>query len=246
MSIMTHQNVAQRALSLFAMLALVAGSVLPASAQRRRTRPTLHRRTTTRTVTRTTVEPVRYYTLNTDQTIRVRLESELNSRTARVGDRFATTVTEPVRSDSGAEVIPVGSKVWGRVATVRRSGRRTPGNISVTFNSIELPNHASYTINGSLTTLQADSVNADSESTVKGRSNQKRDAVFIGGGAAAGAVIGAIAGGGKGAGIGAIIGGLGGLGGRVYEKEQEAEVKSGTEFGVVLNRSVRLPEYKVQ
>ncbi len=243
MSSMTRKNVAQRALSLFAILALVAGSVLPAAAQRRRTRPTLHRRTTTRTTTRTSTPAVRYYTLNTDQTIRVRMESELNSRTARVGDRFETTVTEPVRSDSGVELLPVGSKVWGRVATVRRAERRSPGNISVAFNSIELPNHASYTINGSLTTLQTDQVNSDSESTVKGRSNSKRDAVFIGGGAATGAVIGAIAGGGKGAGIGALIGGALGTGGRVLEKEKEAEVKSGTEFGVVLNRSVRLPEY---
>nr|MDQ3819573.1 hypothetical protein [Acidobacteriota bacterium] len=93
----------------------------------------------------------------------------------------------------------------------------------------------------SLTSLQADKVNADNEGTVRGRSNTKRDAVFIGGGAATGAIIGAIAGGGKGAAIGAILGGGLGTGARVYEKEQEAVVKSGTEFGVVLNQSVSLP-----
>lgn len=244
MNIMTSKNLAQRALSLCAIVALIAGSVVPAAAQRRRTRST---RRTTRTVTRTTtVEPLRYYTLSADQTIRVRLESELSSKTARVGDRFETTVTEPVRSDSGVELIPVGSKVWGRVTTVHRAQRRSPGNISVSFTSVELPNHAAHTINGSLTTMQADDVNSDSESTVKGRSNSKRDAVFIGGGAATGAIIGAIAGGGKGAGIGAIIGGALGTGGRVLEKEKEAEVKSGTEFGVILNQSVRLPEYRAQ
>ena len=100
--------------------------------------------------------------------------------------------------------------------------------------------------NGSLTTLQADDVNADNEGSVEGRGNRKRDAVFIGGGAATGAIIGAIAGGGKGAGIGAIIGGALGTGGRLYEKEQQAVVKSGTEFGVSLNRSVRLPEYRTR
>ena len=109
-----------------------------------------------------------------------------------------------------------------------------------------MPNRARYTINGSLTNVSSGNVNTDNESTVEGRSNQKRDAVFIGGGAATGAAIGAIAGGGKGAGIGAIIGGGLGTLGRVVEKEQEAVVKSGTEFGVVLNRSVSLPATTVR
>jgi uncharacterized protein YcfJ len=94
--------------------------------------------------------------------------------------------------------------------------------------------------------LQTDQVNADNEGTVKGRSNRKRDEVFIGGGAVAGGLIGAIAGGGKGAAIGALLGGAAGTGARVYEKEKEADIKSGTEFGVILNRSVSLPEYKAQ
>src|SRR5437868_2048818 len=109
----TRKNLAQRALSLFAIVALVASCALPAAAQRRRTRT---RRHTTAARTATT-PPVRYYTLSADQTIRVRMDSELNSRTARVGDRFSTSVTEPVYGPSGVEVIPVGSKVWGRVSS---------------------------------------------------------------------------------------------------------------------------------
>ncbi|MDQ1590719.1 MAG: hypothetical protein QOG71_1346 [Pyrinomonadaceae bacterium] len=238
----TNKFLAQRALTLLALLAIVAATVIPASAQTRR-RP---RRPVRRpAVTRTVAPPVRYHTLNTDQTIRVRMDSELNSKTARVGDRFSTTTVEPVYAD-GAEVIPAGSKVWGRVSTVKRAERRSPGTISVNFYSVELPTGAKHTINGSLSSLQADDVNADNESTVAGKSNQKRDIVFIGGGAATGAIIGAIAGGGKGAGIGAIIGGALGTGGRLYEKEQQAVVKSGTEFGVSLNRSVSLPEFRAR
>ena len=237
----TNKVLAQRALSLVALLSIVAATVIPASAQRRRTRRTVRRPAVTRTVT----PPVRYYTLGADQTMRVRMDSELSSRTARVGDRFSTTTVEPVYAD-GVEVIPAGSKVWGRVTTVKRAERRSPGTISVNFNSVELPNRVRHTISGSLSSLQADDVNADNESTVEGRSNQKRDIVFIGGGAATGALIGAIAGGGKGAGIGALIGGALGTGGRLYEKEQQAVVKSGTEFGVSLNRSVSLPEYRAR
>jgi hypothetical protein len=190
---------------------------------------------------------VRYFNVPANTVIRVRIDTELNSKTARTGDRFSATVTEPVYGGgSGVDVIPVGSKVWGRVTTVRRAGRRTPGNIAVSFYQVELPSRVTHAINGSLSSLQADNVNSDNEGTVSGRSNRKRDAVFIGGGAATGALIGAIAGGGKGAAIGAILGGGLGTGARVYENEKDAEVKSGTEFGVILNRAVSLPEYKGQ
>ena len=59
-------------------------------------------------------------------------------------------------------------------------------------------------------------------------------------------MIGAIAGGGKGAAIGALIGGGLGVGARKYEKEKDAEVKSGTEFSVILNRAVSLPASSVR
>jgi hypothetical protein len=232
-----NHGLALRALSLLVLMALMAGSVWDVSAQRRRR---------SRTTTGTRVSPTRLYTVPANTVIRVRLNETLNSGRARVGDRFSTNVTEPVYAGGGTEVIPVGSRVWGRVQSVSRAQRRKPGNITVGFYQVELPSGTSYTINGSLASLQADDVNADNEGTVRGRKNTKRDAVFIGGGAAGGALIGAIAGGGKGAAIGAILGGGLGTGARVYEKESEADVKSGTEFGVILNRSVSIPARNVR
>ena len=239
------KNLARRATNLLVLFALILGTVIPsfAATQRRRVR----RRAPVARRTTPTTPPLRYFTVPADTVIRVRMDTELNSKTARVGDRFSTTVTEPVYGGgSGVDVIPTGSKVWGRVTSVRRAGRRTPGNIAVSFNQVELPNGARRAVNGSLSSLQADDVNADNEGTVSGKGNRKRDAVFVGGGATTGAIIGAIAGGGKGAAIGAILGGAAGTGARVYEKESEAEVKSGTEFGVILNRAVSLPEYRAQ
>src|ERR1043165_6442098 len=236
-----NRKTAQSALSFLVLILLVACFVLPASAQRRRTRPRLGKYTRPPKV----ATAPNYYTVPANTVMRVRMDSEINSGTARIGDRFSATVTEPVYS-RGVEVILPGSKVRGRVSSVRKAGRRTPGNISVSFYQVELPNGLSRAINGSLSSLQADDVNADNEGTVKGRSNRKRDAVFIGGGATTGAIIGAIAGGGKGAAIGAILGGGLGTGARVYEKEKEAEVKSGTEFGVILNQSVSLPAANVR
>jgi hypothetical protein len=219
----------RRAVCLVALLAFVAGSVVPAFSEPQRRRTPRRR-----------APVVQLYTVPANTVIRVRIDNQLTSKTARIGDRFTTTVTEPAYA-GGIEVIPVGSKIAGRVSSVQRSGRRTPGSITVGFYSVQLPSGRNYAINGSLSSLEADDVNADNEGTVEGRSNRKRDAVFIGGGATTGAIIGAIAGGGKGAAIGAILGGGLGTGARVYEKEKEAEVKSGTEFGVILNRSVRLP-----
>lgn len=239
---MTKMNskLVQRALSLFVLMILVAGTVFEVSAQTRR-----RGRGGRRTVTRVVPPPIQYYTVPVDTVIRVRINEPLNSGTARVGDRFSANSVEPVYAGSGIEVIPVGSKVWGSVTAVNRAQKRKPGNITVAFYSVALPNGKSYPINGSLTTLEADNVNADNEGTVKGGSNRKRDVVFIGGGAAGGAIIGGIAGGGKGAAIGGILGGALGAGARVFEKEKEAEVKSGTEFGVILNQAVSLPASSV-
>ena len=234
---------AQRVVCLLVLMVMVAGTVFEVSAQRRRRRG---RRAVTRTVVVPKVAPITYYRVPADTIIRVRINDALNSGTARVGDRFSANVVEPVYAEAGTEVIPVGSKVWGQVTLVNRAQKRKPGNITVSFVSVEMPNGTSYVINGSLATLQADNVNADNEGTVKGGSNTKRDAVFIGGGAAGGAIIGGIAGGGKGAVIGGILGGALGTGARVLENEKEAEVKSGTEFGVILNRSVSLPASNVR
>jgi hypothetical protein len=238
------KNLARLATNLLVLFAIILGTVVPSFAATQRRRAPRRRVTTTR---RATTPAVRYFTVPADTIIRVRMDTELNSKTARTGDRFSATVTEPVYGGgSGVDVVPTGSKVWGRVTTVRRAGRRTPGSINVSFYQVELPTGARHTINGSLSSLQADDVNSDNEGTVSGKGNRKRDAVFIGGGAATGAIIGAIAGGGKGAAIGAILGGGLGTGARVYEKEQDAEVKSGTQFGVILNRAVSLPEYSRQ
>lgn len=229
-----------RALTFLVLLTIIAGAVFEASGQTRR------RRRGRRTVARVVTPPVQYYTVPADTIIRARMNDALNSGTARIGDRFTANTVEPVYAAKGTEVVPVGSRIGGRVTQVNRAQKRSPGNITVAFDSITLPNGRSAIINGSLTTLQADNVNADNEGTVKGGSNKKRDAVFIGGGVAGGAIIGGIAGGGKGAVIGGILGGALGTGARVLEKEKEAEVKSGTEFGVILNRAVSLPASTVR
>jgi hypothetical protein len=239
-------KLARRAIGFLVLLALMAGSILPVFSQTRRGARRRSPRLGTYRRPTTPPAPPSYHTVGAGQTFRVRLNQELSSENARIGDRFTTTVVDPVYAD-GVEVIPAGSTITGRVSGVTRAERRKAGTISVQFVSVQLPNGTARAINGSLTDLpQNAGGRGDNESTVGGKSTTKRNAIFIGGGAATGALIGAIAGGGKGAGIGAIVGGGLGTAGALFSKGNEAVVKRDTEFGVVLNQSVSLPAANVR
>lgn len=228
-----------RNIAAFLIFMLIAGAGVT-SAQKRR--PVLRKKTPVKRVVKP-VEPL--FLVPTSTVVRVRMDTELNSKRSRVGDTFTTTVTEPVYSSNGVVVIPVGSRIRGRVNSVTPAGKEgKPGNIDVAFSQVQLPNGYRRAINGSLSQLQAGDVSSDNEGTVSGKKMGHRKAVFIGGGAAGGALIGGAIGGGKGALIGAILGGGGGFLGDRFTKGPEAEVKAGTEFGVWLNQGISMPRFK--
>jgi hypothetical protein len=220
---------------------MLAFGATEASAQRKK--PVIRKRTTV--IKKTVVKPtVKLYTVDTGTTFRVRMNSNINSKTAKNGDTFTTTVTEPVYSNAGIVVIPTGSIVTGRVDSVTAAKKGgNPGQISVSFISVKLPNGTTRSINGSLTDLDSKSAKSDNESTASGDKMKNRKIIFIGGGGAGGAVLGAAIGGGKGALIGGLIGAGAGLLGERLTKGEDAEVKSGTEFGVALNQSVSMPKW---
>lgn len=227
------------------LLTLIASSFVPALAQTRR-RPVLRRRAPARKVVRTVTPAPVYYNVNAGQIIRVRMNENISSESARIGDQFTTTVVDPIYA-GGVEVIPAGSIITGRVISVSRASRKSKtGTLGVHFVSLRLPTGIARAINGDLTDLTASNINADNEGEISGRSATRRNVVFIGGGAATGALIGAIAGGGKGAGIGAGMGAGLGVAGALFSKGHEAVVKSGTEFGVILNQTLSLPAANVR
>ena len=204
-------------------------------------------RSRSRTPVRRTV-PVKpaevLYKVDAGTVIRARMNQDLSSKRTVVGTTFKATVTEPVYSDNGVVVIPVGSVVSGRVTSVvaaRKGGE--PGRIDTTFTSVRLPNGRTRAINGSLTDLTSGKTTSDNEGGVKRDKMEHRKIVFIGGGAAGGAVLGAMVGGGKATAIGAILGAAGGFLGERYMKGPEAEVRSGTEFSIQLNQPISLPRF---
>ncbi len=247
-------------LTLAAAAAPVFESTALAATQKRTcscSKPTLRRRarrTTARTPRPTTTTPNAYaaqgspnaqvvgpvtatYNLEANQYFRLRMNQTLRSDQARMGDRFKATVVTPVYA-SGVEVVPAGSIVEGRVTraiAARTRGRE--GQLAVAFDTLVLPDGTRHQLDGVLTELQDDRRGeVDAENEVSGRSSDKRNVEYIGGGAVGGAILGGIAGGGKGAGIGAVLGAGAGVAGVMLTKGNDAELRSGTEVGMTTTR----------
>lgn len=182
------------------------------------------------------------WTLPPDTVISVQMNGTLSSRTAHVGDKFTATVTVPVYVN-GRTVIPAGSIVEGRVTQVTPAKRMNrSGTIGIDFDDLLFPNGTRVGLVGSLTSDDPETRRRiDDESRVSGEGN-KRPSVFIGGGAAIGAVLGGIAGGGEGAVLGGVAGAGAGIAGILLSKGEEAQVPSGTPFGVQIKQALIVRE----
>ncbi len=179
------------------------------------------------------------YTLDANQYFRLRMNQSLNSATSRMGDRFKATVVTPVYA-SGVAVVPAGSTIEGRVtSSVPARSRGREGQLAVAFDTLVLPDGTRHQLDGVLTELQDDRRGeVDAENEVSGRSSEKRNIGYIGGGTAGGAILGGVMGGAKGAGIGAILGAGAGVAGVMLTKGNEAELRGGTELGMVTTRQM--------
>lgn len=146
--------------------------------------------------------------------ISVITDQAISSKDAKLGQ----SVTGSVASDvlvGGKVAIPKGSAVKLSVSIVQASGRlSTPAKLYLRMRSV--------TVGGKMYTIATSSAGRSE----KGKG--KRDAGFIGGGAAGGAVIGALAGGGKGAAIGAAAGAGAGTAGAAATGKKDIEFPAET------------------
>jgi len=170
-----------------------------------------------------TSTPVQAITIPSGTTLAIRLNEELSSEKAQVGDVFHGSVSTPVSVD-GQVVIPTTADVEGRVVDVKSAGRFKGQSDLV----IEL---TQVLMNGKRYSVVTDRWNKE------GSSRGKATGAKIGGGAALGAIIGAIAGGGKGAAIGAAAGAGAGTGVAGATKGQQIILKPET----VLNFQLQNP-----
>jgi len=148
--------------------------------------------------------------------ISVVIDQAVSSKTAKMGQTVTGTVLQDVAS-GGKVVIPRGSAAKLTVSSVQASGRlSTPAKLYLRLRTV--------TVGGKKYTLSTSS--AGRAEGGKG----KRDAGFIGGGAAGGAIIGALAGGGKGAAIGAAAGAGAGTAGAAATGKKEIDLPAETKL----------------
>ena len=159
----------------------------------------------------TPVPPPQKITVPAGTQISVRLNDEVDSEKAQVGDVFHGSISAPVTVGEEA-VIPTTADVEGRVVEVKSAGRFA-GQSVLTLELTKL------TMSGKTYSLQT------SQWSKSGNGRGKSTAAKVGGGAAVGAVLGGIFGGGKGAAIGAAAGAGAGTGVSAATKGQQIILK---------------------
>jgi hypothetical protein len=136
------------------------------------------------------------FTVSSGTLLVVRLAADLNSETAKAGDRFQGFLDQDLASD-GRLVAPAGAKVYG-IVSAAESASKMKGTASLTVTLTDMQ------VGGRVLSVKTQPL------SVKG--GKGTGAKKLVGGAAVGAAIGAIAGGGEGAAWGAAIGaGAGGV-----------------------------------
>jgi hypothetical protein len=157
--------------------------------------------------------------------MKIRLNSEISTKTNREGDKFTAVVLDP--SDF-AEAI-----VEGHIAALNKSGKATgKTELSLAFDTIRLRDGRGSRFAGQVEKVyQSESVKTvDEEGNVETGSRGKDTATRGVAGGALGAIIGGIAGGGKGAAIGAILGAGVGAGSVFVQGGKELILQPGTEI----------------
>ncbi len=158
--------------------------------------------------------------------ISVVTDQAVSSKTAKIGQTVSASVAQDV-TVGGKVVIPKGSPVKLTVSSVQASGRlSTPAKLYLRLRTV--------TVGGKTYTIATSSAGR----TLGGKG--KRDAGFIGGGAAGGAIIGALAGGGKGAAIGAAAGAGAGTAGAAATGKKDIEFPAETRLAVTTRAAVTI------
>jgi len=172
--------------------------------------------------------------------IPVILETELSSNGSTAGDTFRATVDT---SKEAYNNILQGATIGGFVRSATPREGNNPGTLDLAFTSLRLSNGQSYTISGSLTSMDSKNLEMTNSGMLRARNTNKDDRLkYAGIGAGAGALIKVLSGdkiriedvllgGLLGYGVGSII--------KTPDQVHDVDLKPGTQMGVVLNQPVR-------
>jgi hypothetical protein len=148
--------------------------------------------------------------------IHATLDTPLSTRTSKAGDRFTSTISDPVRANNGAVVIPTGARVEGEVAEAEEgktdAALRGKGKLSLRFRDVVLPSGQTLPLTATLVSVHDTSgknnKKADEEGQIQPGARNKDAARGVGIGAGIGTAAGLVFGSPiKGLAIGALAGG---------------------------------------
>lgn len=162
-------------------------------------------------------------------TFQIITNSEVNSKTTRVGEFFSATLSQPIVVGPDI-VVPAGSEVYGQITYSEEAGRvGRNANMEIKFTGIK-------PVNGNRIPMVGKVLTKDGSGILKGGSVKEqlvKSTAYAGavtaGGLAAGAGLGAIAGkAGAGAVLGSVVGGIVGIGYVIMRKGRNVELPVGT------------------
>ncbi len=166
---------------------------------------------------------------------KLQLHSSVSSKTSRAGDRILTTLLDPVAVED-RDILVKGTRIDGHIQEVKGAARRGKGgNLSLVFDTVELPNGQKLAIVGSLTEVFSSEGGGDpnvgAEGDLKGTgASRKKQAAIV----AATTGLGATAGLG-----GGIAGAATGLAlALTLPHGKEAALQAGSLIGMRLDRDV--------
>jgi hypothetical protein len=169
------------------------------------------------------------YQLPPGTKIRLRMETEINSKVSSVNDTFITRVTQPVVVRN-AVVLPAGTIVEGRVTKVEPAeAGGQGGTLELNFENLRFTDGVKRNIKGRLV------------NPLKAESARKTNILMVIGGTSIGAIFGAFSGKQSGALIGAGVGAGIGTGAVFLRKGKELRIKTDEEFEIELEKDVTMP-----
>lgn len=166
---------------------------------------------------------------------KLQLHTSINSKTSKEGDRVLATLIEPV-SVEDITVLKKGARVLGRINEVKKAAHRGKGGyLSITFDTIEMPNGEKVAILGSLTEVfssaENGSLNVGPEGDLKGGGPSRKEQLAIFAAPTAGAAA-------AGLGPGIAVGVAAGVAALVIPKGKQAVLMAGSLVGMRLDEDV--------
>jgi hypothetical protein len=171
-----------------------------------------------------------------------RLSQPLSTSLNSTGQSFTAMVTEPVFVN-GAQVIPYGATIQGRISALVHPGRiRGAGEMVLTPQTVSFQDGRTIPVSAVLTTAYgAPGVKvADTEGTLKGPSGRTSDMKEVGIGMGGGGLLGTLIGGAHGAVLGLAIGGAAGFIDRIRRGGPDLSLPTGTELKFQLTHELAL------